>query len=84
MKTGKTEHRPDTEKADQRDHQTSGRFLNRHQECGALRLEHQMDDDASENVNAKECERRDEQVEIAVVSLPDAIAHPGAMMVEAV
>lgn len=45
---------------------------------------HQMNNNTGKNVNAKECKRRNEQVEISVVPLADAIPHPGTVVVKAV
>lgn len=42
-----------------------------------------VDDVKSEDINCKEGERKNEEVEVAVVPLSNTISHPGAVMVEA-
>lgn len=48
----------------------------------AALTEDDVRDDEGEDEDCEEGQRQDEHVEEAVVPLPDAVAHPGAVVIE--
>lgn len=54
-----------------------------HQALPYILTEGHVDDVEGEDVDGEEGERKDEEVEVAVVPLSNTIPHPGAVVVEA-
>lgn len=48
----------------------------------ALLTQSEVGDDASEDEGCQEGEGEDEGIEVAIVALPHAVAHPGAVVIK--